>query len=170
MKKRTRWGIVAGVLCACLTALVALTVIVRAVDRRDVDVADVVTTHYAPDGSEYWQITAGPANAWLLPADNGYVLIDTGYPEDYDRFVAGLARAGIDITDIRYLFVTHAHDEHAGFAALLKRQTGCALIIPRRSLETLATGRFDWEGVSVNAAVEVAGRLYNAIKRRDFSF
>ncbi|MGM0674475.1 MAG: CPBP family glutamic-type intramembrane protease [Spirochaetota bacterium] len=38
------------------------------------------------------------------------------------------------------------------------------------SLDGLASGRFDWQGVSVNAAVEAAGRLYNAVKQRDFSF
>ncbi|MFO8043706.1 MAG: CPBP family glutamic-type intramembrane protease, partial [Alkalispirochaeta sp.] len=38
------------------------------------------------------------------------------------------------------------------------------------ALGGLASGRFDWEGVSVNPTVEVVGRLYNAVKQRDFSF
>jgi glyoxylase-like metal-dependent hydrolase (beta-lactamase superfamily II)/membrane protease YdiL (CAAX protease family) len=173
MNTRTRWRLAAGALLGMLVATVGIPAVVqavRAVDRRGTDAGSVVTTHIAPDGTEYRQISAGPANAWLLPADDGYFLIDTGYPEDYDRFVAGLEYVGIDIADIRYLFITHAHDEHAGFAARLKRETGCTLILPRRSLEGLASGRFDWEGVSVNLAVEVAGRLYNSVKRRDFSF
>ncbi|MDA3951167.1 MAG: MBL fold metallo-hydrolase, partial [Spirochaeta sp.] len=170
MNTRTRSLLAVSALLVLVIVVVAIPAIVRTVDRRGEDVAGVVTTHYAPDGSEYWQISAGPANAWLLPADNGYLLVDTGYREDYDRFVAGLEHVGIDIADIRYLFITHAHDEHAGFAARLKREAGCTLIVPRDSLDGLAAGRFDWEGVSVNVAVEMVGRLYNAVKQRDFSF
>jgi glyoxylase-like metal-dependent hydrolase (beta-lactamase superfamily II)/membrane protease YdiL (CAAX protease family) len=170
MNARTKWSLAAGAVLLVVITVVAIPAIVRSVDRRGGDAAGVVTTLFAPDGTEYWQISAGPANAWLLPSDNGYFLVDTGYPEDYERFVAGLKHAGIDITDIRYLFITHAHDEHAGFAARLKRETDCTLIVPRESLDGLASGRFDWEGVSVNAAVEAVGRLYNAVKQRDFSF
>lgn len=170
MKTRTKRIVSAAVLIALILMIPALRALIRAVDRKGLEPARVITTHQAPGGEAFYQVTPGPANAWLLPCTGGYFLIDTGYPEDYDRFVAGLELAGISIDEIRYLFITHAHDEHAGFAARLKEETGCTLIIPRQSLEDLASGRFDWQGVSVNVFVEAAGRLYNIVKRRDFSF
>ncbi len=54
-------------------------------------------------------------NNYLIPCDEGYILIDTGYENGFRRFQRKLAENGIRPEDIRYVFLTHAHDDHAGF-------------------------------------------------------
>lgn len=157
----------AGVVAAALLGLPALA---ARFDRRDAGRNDFAEELRAPDGSPYWLLTTGAANAWLLPCDGGYFLIDSGYPEDWGRFSAGMEAAGLDIRSIRALFITHAHDEHAGFAARLKEETGCVLLLPRESLPDLERGRFIWTGVSANPAIDALGRLYNLVKGRTFGF
>ncbi len=61
-------------------------------------------------------LDTGTTNAYLLEADGGYLLIDTGYEEDYDAFRAELDAAGVDVREIEYLLLTHHHDDHVGFA------------------------------------------------------
>lgn len=58
-------------------------------------------------------------NDYLLPLPGGkYLLIDTGYSEDWDLFRSQLARIGVALTDISHLLLTHHHDDHS---ALLNR-------------------------------------------------
>lgn len=54
-------------------------------------------------------------NNYLISCDEGYILIDTGYENGFRRFQRKLAENGIRPEDIRYVFLTHAHDDHAGF-------------------------------------------------------
>ena len=54
-------------------------------------------------------------NTWVCEGPDGYIMIDTGYPEKMKSVEKRLKRYGIDWTDIRYVFLTHAHDDHAGF-------------------------------------------------------
>ena len=43
------------------------------------------------------------------------MLVDTGYAGAFPRFMKRLRRAGIDVHAISWVFLTHAHDDHAGF-------------------------------------------------------
>lgn len=144
---------------------------VKAVDNRVAGTVGRVATRYEDSaGKPYWKLTPGPANAYLIPLDEGYLMIDTGYPEDLQPVLKALDSEGIAIEDIRYLFITHAHDDHAGFAAEIRRRSGCRLIVSQSSLSALHQGRFEWHGKSVNLPVDVASKLYTIIKQRDFSF
>ncbi len=54
-------------------------------------------------------------NTWLYPIENGWVMIDTGYENSYTSVMKKLRKLLIRTEDIRYIFLTHAHDDHAGF-------------------------------------------------------
>ena len=43
-------------------------------------------------------------NNYLVPIDDGYMLIDTGYPDGFRRFQKKLQKAGIDPKEIKYVF------------------------------------------------------------------
>ena len=43
--------------------------------------------------------------------------IDTSFAEYYDKFLEKLQVINIDPSEIKYLLLTHHHDDHAGFAA-----------------------------------------------------
>ena len=50
-----------------------------------------------------------------LGEEDGYVLIDTGYAESYGAFRKRLKKTGVSPKEIKYVFLTHAHDDHDGF-------------------------------------------------------
>ena len=54
-------------------------------------------------------------NTWLYAIADGYVMIDTGYENSYCSVTKKLRKLLIQPEEIRYLFLTHAHDDHAGF-------------------------------------------------------
>ena len=58
---------------------------------------------------------AGSSTTTFIQSMAGYVLVDTGYAGAFPRFLKRLRRAGIDARAISYVFLTHAHDDHAGF-------------------------------------------------------
>jgi len=52
-------------------------------------------------------INQGITKIYLLPYNSGYMLIDTGYSDDYDKFLKVLKQNEIDIHTIKYLFLRH---------------------------------------------------------------
>ena len=86
-------------------------------------------------------------NNWIYPISQGYVLIDTGYENGYFRLKEKLASNHINIKDIRYIFLTHAHDDHAGFLNdILNECPNLHVIASYKSLETLYKGQNSFDG------------------------
>lgn len=51
-------------------------------------------------------------SAYLIPTNDGLVLIDTTYDRTVDHVLAGIEAMGFDPADIRYIFATHWHGDH----------------------------------------------------------
>jgi glyoxylase-like metal-dependent hydrolase (beta-lactamase superfamily II) len=62
-------------------------------------------------------------NAYLVEGADGWALVDTGlHTDDAERALrAAIADAGIELSDVRRVFVTHVHPDHIGMAGLLER-------------------------------------------------
>jgi metal-dependent hydrolase (beta-lactamase superfamily II) len=57
-------------------------------------------------------------------------MIDTGYEHNLKDVETKLNKKGIKLSDIKYVFLTHAHDDHAGFLnELLGKNTDLKVII-----------------------------------------
>lgn len=91
----------------------------------------------------------GIASSHLIPLNRGYLMVDTGYPKDYGRFLNHLRQMGLKPADISHLFLTHAHNDHAGFAAKMKHEHGTKLIVNEKSLPYLTRGRGRMEELTV---------------------
>jgi len=84
------------------------------------------------------------------------LLIDTGYPKDYKKFVQILKKKyDIEISEIKYLLLTHHHDDHAGFAAELLNNTGVKLIVHENALERLKLGASEEDSRPLNKRIKV---------------
>jgi glyoxylase-like metal-dependent hydrolase (beta-lactamase superfamily II) len=84
-------------------------------------------------GTEVWSIPVPfPGNpmrytlSYLLLGDGDAVLIDPGWDSDagLDHLTAGLGQAGLGLTDLTGIVVTHFHSDHLGMAARLRMASG----------------------------------------------
>ena len=73
------------------------------------------------------QVSKG-VNAFIIDGDGGVILVDTGLPKRHGVIVEGLASIGRSVGDVQAIVLTHAHADHFGGAAALKRQTDASLI------------------------------------------
>ena len=85
-------------------------------------------------------------NNYLVKADDGYILIDTGYESGYRRFIRKLKKYGVDTKEIKYIFLTHAHDDHAGFLCDVLALTDAKVILHPGAIGGLKRGQNSFEG------------------------
>lgn len=62
-------------------------------------------------------------NTYIYPCKDGYIMVDTGYEHSLKDVERKLKQNSINLTDIKYVFLTHAHDDHAGFLNELLEKT-----------------------------------------------
>ena len=79
-------------------------------------------------------------NAYLLDSPDGCALIDSGFPGSADDILKAVAAAGRTPADVRHLIVTHAHPDHIGSLAALKRATGAAVYVHAADAEIVRLG------------------------------
>lgn len=86
-------------------------------------------------------------NNYLYTIEAGYVLIDTGYEKDYAHFKKKLREYSIMPEEIAYVFLTHAHDDHAGFLnQLLGDCKKAKVILSEKGLTALRKGENNFAG------------------------
>ncbi len=86
-------------------------------------------------------------NNYLVSLDDGgYILIDTGYAEYYGAFRKRLRKIGIEPAQIKYVFLTHAHDDHDGFLNDVLEITDAKVILHPKAIDGLIKGQNSFEG------------------------
>lgn len=68
--------------------------------------------------------------ATALETDDGLALFDTGPESTFDNVIGDLRKAGFDAKDVRHVFLSHIHFDHAG-AAWRFAQTATIYVHPR---------------------------------------
>lgn len=85
-------------------------------------------------------------NNYLISTEVGYVLIDTGYEGGFKHFANKLNCLRVSPKDIHYVFLTHAHDDHAGFLNEVLAATDAKVILHPKAIERLKIGQNSFEG------------------------
>lgn len=85
-------------------------------------------------------------NNYLISSDVGLILIDTGYAGGFQHFMKMLKRNHIQPGEIKYVFLTHAHDDHAGFLNEVLAATEAKVILHPKAVEGLKRGQNSFEG------------------------
>lgn len=70
-------------------------------------------------------------NTYLIEGQDGWVMVDAGRQSMTPFFLRRLSRLGIHPRDIRLLIITHAHFDHVGSLAAIKKQCGCEVLAHR---------------------------------------
>ena len=100
-------------------------------------------------------------NVFLIDTGAGCMMIDAGVSLDSERMVEVIQSHGFKMTDIKKLFLTHYHGDHACGAAHVKELSGCEVYAPALEAEAIEKG--DETATSVGLA---KGILYP----EDFSY
>ena len=69
-------------------------------------------------------IPVGAVNTFYIDSPEGSILIDTGFPGSADLILKAIGELGRKPADLRHIILTHAHPDHIGSYAALKRATG----------------------------------------------
>lgn len=85
-------------------------------------------------------------NNYLFAIDEGYILIDTGYENGFARFQRNLKKLNIQPSEIKFIFLTHAHDDHAGFLNKVLAITNAKVILHPKAIERLKSGQNSFKG------------------------
>lgn len=78
-------------------------------------------------GNVYYVGTRG-LSAWLIAGDEGHILLDVGLPENAPIVLENIRALGFDPADVKTLLNSHAHFDHSGGLAAVKRVTGARLL------------------------------------------
>lgn len=72
-------------------------------------------------------INLGGVNCYLLPAGDGYVLVDTGFTSKRSKLDTSLENAGCVPGKLKLIILTHGDSDHAGNGAYLRTKYGCRI-------------------------------------------
>jgi len=68
-------------------------------------------------------------NCFLVKAAGQYVLIDTGYEEDWDLFCKRIKEVNVELSQISHIILTHHHDDHCGLLHNILRENNSIRVV-----------------------------------------
>lgn len=77
-------------------------------------------------GNIYY-VGASDVTAYLITTPNGHILIDAGFEETVPQIKANVVKLGFKLEDIKILLINHAHYDHCGGLAEIKKLTNAKL-------------------------------------------
>lgn len=89
----------------------------------------------------YYVGTDGIA-VYVLKTSDGLILMDTGVPQSTGMIKEHIAKLGFKESDIKLILNTHAHFDHTGGFAEIKKDTGAQLVAGERDKPLLENGTY----------------------------
>jgi len=78
--------------------------------------------------------------SYLITTPQGHFLLDGGFVETAPQVERNIAELGFKLTDVKFLLNSHAHYDHAGGLAELKKVTGAKFLASERDAPLLRNG------------------------------
>lgn len=122
-----------------------------------------------PARHEVKSLKVGFTNIFFIPCAGGLLQIDCAYPGDYNEYLRKTGEMGVDPDEVRYLLLTHHHDDHAGFAAEFVSKRDVTVIVHEKSLGPLANGASLEDMRPVNGCVNAIFSVFSVF-HGGFSF
>jgi metallo-beta-lactamase class B len=90
-------------------------------------------------GNIYYVGVDGVAS-FLIATPKGHILLDGGFAETVPLIQDSVKQLGFKLEDVKILINSHAHFDHAGGLALLKKLTGASLMISEADANLISNG------------------------------
>ena len=90
-------------------------------------------------GNLYY-VGAVEITSYLITTPEGHFLLDGGFVETASEIERNIAQLGFKLTDVKFLLNSHAHYDHAGGLAELKKVTGAKFLASERDAPLLRSG------------------------------
>ncbi|MDR2975065.1 MAG: MBL fold metallo-hydrolase [Propionibacteriaceae bacterium] len=103
---------------------------------------------------------------YLLETPVGIIAVDTGYSGGFAKFKDRFEKKW-PLSALRYIFVTHHHDDHVGFLGDLVASTQATVVLHQSASEYIANGRNNMPPGGGYSSLP--GSLFGLVKK-DFSF
>lgn len=135
--------------------IAALLGLATAAAAQDLEAMNRPVAPFRIAGNLHYVGTAGIA-AYLVTDPAGHILIDGAMERSAAQIAANIRTLGFRVEDVRYLLSTHAHWDHVGGLAALKRLSGARLLASVGDKEALDTGRTSYrDDVGIFPAIGV---------------
>lgn len=82
-------------------------------------------------------------SSYLITTAEGHILIDTGFDDTVPIIQHSVEQLGFRVADIRIILSSHAHIDHVGGHARMKKLTGAEIYASAADARTLASGGAD---------------------------
>jgi len=134
--------------------LAAMTLVSGQADGRQTGRDDPLLRPIAADYAKQWLTPQAPVRMHgqsyyvgfqglsivLVRTGAGLILIDGGVPQSVRATQANIRKLGFDPRQIKYIFVTEPHWDHAGGVAALARDSGATVIAGAEAVDELHRG------------------------------
>lgn len=82
-------------------------------------------------------------SSYLITTPEGHILLDTGFAETVPIIQHSVEQLGFKLGDIKLMLSSHAHIDHTGGHALMKKLTGARVLASAEDARVLASGGTD---------------------------
>jgi metallo-beta-lactamase class B len=79
-------------------------------------------------------------SSYLITTPAGHVLLDTGFDDTVPIIRRSVEQLGFKLTDIKFILSSHAHIDHVGGHALMRKLTGAQILASAADARTLESG------------------------------
>src|ERR1700743_2564995 len=113
----------------------------------------------------YYVGTDGIA-VYIIKTSQGLILMDTALPESTGMIKANSAKLGFKLGDIKIILNSHAHFDHTGGLAEIKKDTGAQLVAGERDKPLLEGGYYPGDETDTDLAFPPV-KVDRAVKEGD---
>ena len=119
-------------------------------------------------GNIYYVGSIG-VSSFLITTPEGHILLDTGFDDTVPIIQRGVEQLGFRVADIKFILSSHAHIDHVGGHALMKKLTGAQIVASADDARTLSSGGADdyirWPKDTILYAPIKADRIVADVER-----